>query len=109
MDDDEYVELKDGTGRVVSSRSVARYRAEMHRREAAAQHLRDWRAAHPPPPVVGEPCPEEIELDQGADRCPVIGESLNNYWCSRPAEHVGPHIATEGDALGAEVLAVRAE
>lgn len=78
-------------------------------REAAAQRLRDYRAGLPPQPQVGKPCPEHVALDQGADRCPVMGESLNNYWCSRPAEHDGPHIATEGDAPGAEVLAVRAE
>jgi hypothetical protein len=119
-EEEEYAEVVDGTGRVIATRPTGR-RRKPPPPEAGVQvrmdpkpepedgGVVDYLASQPPRPVVGEPCPEEIALDQGADRCPFMGESLNNYWCSRPAEHDGPHVATEGDAPGAEVLAARGE
>lgn len=56
--------------------------------------------------VVGYPCPTEIVLDQGMNRCRFYGEKLDNLACSRPHGHQGDHIATAGALPGAEVLAI---
>lgn len=58
---------------------------------------------------VGKPCPADIPLSQGQDRCLFGGGSLDDLLCSRKTGHDGNHIATAGDVPGAEVLAVCAE
>lgn len=58
---------------------------------------------------VGKPCPADIPLSQGQDRCLFGGAPLDDLLCSRTTGHDGNHIATAGDVSGAEVLAVCAE
>jgi hypothetical protein len=96
------------------------FRTALAVRDTARRHLEGERAVPAPQPitvakvpeddvppiVVGYPCPVDVVLDQGMNRCPVYGPQLDNLACSRPQGHDGDHIATAGALPGAEVLAI---